>query len=176
MAVYFNAQQMSLADGAFRHAEQLAGRYYRLSPEAVMAHRYDIRTLAFLDRHEVDSRAFAHLCKYHYQRPDTRASSSGLHFYRVCLQDDRILDAVERAGSFIKLSPLLLYIAAHELVHIIRFEGGQIDFDAPLAEKRQEEEKVHEITQDILSQLDLPEINLVMECFSGRYQIGDICQ
>lgn len=173
--MYFNASQMSLAESTFQHAEKLAGRHFRIGPEAMKAHRYDIKTLAFLDQHEVNSSAFAHLCKYHHQG-DKTDPEQGLHFYRICLQDDRILDAVDRAGPFIKLSPLLLYIAAHELVHVIRFDSGTIDFDAPLAEKRQEEEKVHEITRDMLHSLTSPEMNLVVECFSKRYQIGDLYQ
>lgn len=174
--MYFNPAQMSLADSAFQHAEKLAGRYFRISPEAVKAHRYDIRTLAYLDRHEVNSQAFAHLCKYDCHQSDKAGLEQGLHFYRICLQDNRILDAVDRAGPFIKLNPLLLYIAAHELVHVIRFDGGYIDFDAPLAEKQREEEKVHEITRDMLSNLARLELNLVLECFSSRYQLGDLYQ
>jgi hypothetical protein len=175
--MYFNAAQMSLADNAFQNAEKLAGRYFRISPEAMNAHRYDIRTLAYLDRHEVKSHAFAHLCKYDCDKGDKAGiEQKGLHFYRICLQDNRILDAVDRAGPFIKLNPLMLYIAAHELVHVIRFDGGYIDFDAPLAEKQREEEKVHEITRDMLSNLASPELNLVLECFSSRYQLGDLYQ
>ena len=174
--MYFNASQMSLADSAFQHAEKLAGRYFRISPEAMKAHRYDIRTLAYLDGHEVNNQAFAHLCKYHCHQSDKAGLEQGLHFYRICLQDNRILDAVDRAGPFIKLNPLLLYIAAHELVHVVRFDGGYIDFDAPLAEKQREEEKVHEITRDMLSSLAGAELNLVLECFSSRYQLGDLYQ
>lgn len=174
--MYFNPTQISLAESAFEHAEKLAGRYFRISPEAMKAHRYDIRTLAYLDRHEVNNQAFAQLCKYHYQQGDKAAPEQGLHFYRICLQDNRILDAVDRAGPFIKLHPLMLYIAAHELVHVIRFDNGYIDFDAPLAEKQREEKKVHEITRDMLHGLDAPELNLVVECFSSRYQICDLYQ
>lgn len=165
---------MSVAEGAFHHAEKLAGRYFRIGTEAMRAHRYDIKTLAYLEQHEVSSGSFAHLCKYHCGHDD--GAAQGLHFYRICLQDNRILDAVGRSGPFIKLGPLMLYIAAHELVHVIRFDGGYIDFDAPLAEKQQEEKKVHEITRDMLRGLASPEMNLVMECFSSRYQIGDLYQ
>jgi hypothetical protein len=172
--MYFNPSQMSLASSAFQQAETLAGRYFRISPEAMRAHCYDVKTLAYLDRHEVNDHAFAHLCKYHYQTSDQGSLEKGPHFYRICLQDNRILDAVNRANSFIKLHPLLLYIAAHELVHVIRFDGGHIDFDAPKAEKQREEEKVHEITRDMLHRLTSPELYLVLECFSNRYQIGDL--
>jgi hypothetical protein len=174
--MYFNASQKSLAESTFQHAEKLAGRYFRIDPEAMKTHHYDVKTLAYLDQREVNSRAFAHLCKYHAHAGDKAGMERGLHFYRICLQDNRILDAVGRAGPFIKLSPLLLYIAAHELVHVIRFDSGTIDFDAPAAEKQREEEKVHEITRDMLRNLAAPDLNLVMECFSSRYQIGDLYQ
>jgi hypothetical protein len=97
-----------------------------------------------------------------------------LHFYRICLQDDRILDAVERAHSFIRLSPLLLYIAAHELVHVIRFDRGEGNFDALEEEKSDEEEKVHRITRNLLKPTIDSELNLVLDCFSNIYRIGDL--
>jgi len=170
-AMFFNEAQTALATGAFARAEQLAGRHFRKSPEAMGAHRYDVKTRAFLDDHEVNGKAFAHLCKYAY---DKKGEDKGLHFYRVCLQDDRILDAVQRAEPFIRLSPLMLYIATHELVHVVRFESGDADFDASREEKEREEEKVHEITRQMLGQAESPDMTLVIDCFRSRYDIGDI--
>jgi len=179
MGRYFNPAQISLAGSLFQHAERLAGEYFRLSPEKIKAHRYDVKTLAFLEEHEVRKGAFAHLCKYHYHKDEEQGrqrqgEERGFHFYRICLQDDRILDAVERAHSFIRLSPLLLYIAAHELVHVIRFDNGQTEFDLSVDEKRQEEEKVHSITRDMLQSSINPDLKLVLDCFSNRYHIGDM--
>jgi len=68
----------------------------------------------------------------------------------------------------------MLYIAAHELVHVIRFNGSEIDFDAPMDEKIAEEEKVHSITGNMLQSVADTDINLVLDCFNKRYQIGDI--
>ncbi len=179
MGRYFNPAQISLAGSVFQHAERLTSGYFRLSPETIKAHRYDVKTLAFLEEHEVRKGAFAHLCKYHYHKDEHKdegeqGQERGFHFYRICLQDDRILDAVERAHSFIRLSPLMLYIAAHELVHVIRFDNGQTAFDLSVDEKRQEEEKVHSITRDMLQSSLNPDLKLVLDCFSGRYHIGEI--
>jgi len=149
-------------------------RHFRLSPEKVRAHPYDVKTLAFLDDHEVRKEAFAHLCKYHYRKEEA-GQERGFHFYRICLQDDRILDAVDRAHSFIKLSPLLLYIAVHELVHVLRFENGEVAFDLSRQEQRREEDKVHAITRDLLQSCLRPELQLVLDCFSNRYQLNDLC-
>jgi hypothetical protein len=165
MGRYFNPEEVKLAAMAFRNAEQLVGLHFRMEPEDVRRICYDVKTLAWLEEHEVREGAFAHLCKYGY--------GDG-HFYRICLQDDRILDAVSRAHSFIKLSPLMLYIAAHELVHVIRFDRGEADFDGAADEKLAEEEKVHSITGAMLQSCMTGDLKLVLDCFSDRYKIGDL--
>lgn len=175
MDQYFSMAQISLARRIFMEAEKLAGQYFRLGQGEWQKGRYDVRTLAFLEKHEVRQGAFAHLCKYEYGREPAPAGE-GRHFYRICLQDNRILDAVDRAHSFIRISPLLLYIAAHELVHVIRFERGEGNFDAPEDEKSEEEETVHRITRNLLKPVTDADLNLVLDCFSDRYQIGDYIQ
>jgi hypothetical protein len=158
----------------FQHAESLAGQYFRMSREEIKKYRYDVKTLAYLEEHEVKNGAFAHLCRYHYKKDKNASPPDDFYFYRICLQDNRILDAVERGQSFIKLNPLLLYIAAHELVHIIRFEAREIDFDASREDKEREEDKVHTITKDVLQSCISPDIKLILDCFSNRYKIGDL--
>jgi len=172
----FTMPQISRVTGIFSEAESLVSRYYRMTREDLKANPYDVRTLVHLEAHEVNKGAFAHLCKYYRRKERDAGSPAGFHFYRICLQDDRILDAVERAKSFIKFSPLMLYIAAHELVHIVRFNRGDSDFDAPPEEKKLEEEKVHHITRNVLQPVAAPDLGLVIDCFSSQYQIGDIFQ
>lgn len=171
---YFNTSQISVATWAFSHAEKMAAQYFRLNHEAMKAYRYDVKTLAYLEDHEVNEQAFAHLCKYQYKREQDAGHKDDLYFYRICLQDNRIIDAVERANSFVKLNPLMLYIAAHELVHVVRFEMGESNFDACLEEKEQEEERVNAITKDMLQPAVSLDLNLVLDCFSDRYKIGDL--
>src|SRR3990172_5974934 len=113
--MYFDASQIAIARQAFLHAENMVTRHYRLSNADLKNLRYDVKTLAYLEKHEVSETAFAHLCRYGYQT-DRRYMMGGWYFYRICLQDDRIMGAVNRIGSFIKLPPLMLYIATHELV------------------------------------------------------------
>ncbi|MCE5281264.1 MAG: hypothetical protein LLG93_04095 [Deltaproteobacteria bacterium] len=173
MRRFFTAPQISLAGRSFSQAERMAAGFFRLAPGQWKEHRYDVKTLAYLDKHEVREGAFAHLCKYGL---DGQAVDGKSHFYRICLQDDRILDAVERASSFIRLAPLLLYIAAHELVHVVRFERGEVAFEASDREKSEEEETVHRITRNLLKPATDPDLNLVLDCFSNRYRIGDMVQ
>jgi len=158
----FNAQEKNMAAEAFFNAEILAHRHFGIDWKADRDLRYEVKTLAELKDHEVREGAFAHLCRYEYSRG---------HFYRICLQDSHILDAIVRSRSFIKLPSLLLYIAAHELVHVIRFYRGEVEFEAPEEERRQEEERVHIITQNILQTCMNPNLKLVVDCFSNKYQI-----
>lgn len=172
--MYFNSSQILLAGRTFIHAEKMAAQHYRLKEANLKRLRYDVKTQAFLDKHELSEGAFAHLCRYHYQRDQETAKAGDFHFYRICLQDNCILDAVSRAGSFIKLPPLLLYIAAHELVHVIRFDAGEGNFDVSVEEKEQEERRVHIITRQMLSSIISPDLKIVLDCFSDRQTIGDL--
>jgi len=96
MRRFFSPTQISLAGRTFSEAERLAGAYFRLSSAEWRANRYDVKTQAFLEDHEVQEGAFAHLCRYEY-RQEPEEGEVRRHFYRICLQDERILDAVERA-------------------------------------------------------------------------------
>lgn len=172
----FNAAQIPMAGKAFNDAEKLVSRHFRMSEDELRRNKYDVKTLAFLEQHEVKDGAFAHLCKYSYEKPSDLGpdGKEGFDFYRVCLQDNIILDAVERANSFIKFSPLMLYIAVHELFHVLRFGNGDIDFDAPLEEKEQEEMIVHQLTRNALQPMQNHDLEIVLDCFSSRYKICDI--
>lgn len=175
MVRYFNAAQLPLAGKAFSDAEKLVASNFRISEKELKKNRYDVKTLAYLERHEIKKGAFAHLCKYFYERPSYSAEKNeSFDFYRICLQDNVILDAVERANSFIKFNPLMLYIAAHELIHVMRFSSGEIDFDASQDEKEQEEEIVHNLTKIALQPAQHHDLDIVLDCFSSGFQICDL--
>ena len=172
--MYFSPPEISLVGKAFRYAGELAEDYFHLGRSGLKTHRYEVKTLVHLSDREMDDTAFAHLCRYLCQKGDRADHPDNFYFFKICLQDDRILDAVKRSEPFVKLEPLMLYIAAHELVHVVRFNSREIDFDAPLEEKIVEEEKVHSITRSMLKSVAGTDINLVLDCFSNRYRIGDI--
>ena len=176
MSPYFNTAQLPMANKAFNDAEKLVSRHFRLSEDQLKKNKYDVKTLAYLDQHEIKDGAFAHLCKYSYGKADGLAENGkeGFDFYRVCLQDNIILDAVERATPFIKFSPLMLYIAVHELIHVLRFGNGEIDFDADREEKEKEETIVHNLTRNALQPVQQHDLEIVLECFSNDFKIGDL--
>jgi hypothetical protein len=176
MSLYFNTAQVPMAGKAFNDAEKLVSRHFRTSEDELRKNKYDVKTLAFLEKHEVKDGAFAHLCKYSYEKPDGLAGNGkdGFDFYRICLQDNIILDAVERANSFIKFSPLMLYIAVHELIHVLRFGNGEIDFNAAREEKEKEEDIVHNLTRNALQPVKEHDLEIVLDCFSSQFKILDL--
>lgn len=174
MTRYFSSVQLPLANKAFSDAEKVVSRHFRMSENQLRQNKYDVKTLAYLTQHEVKDGAFAHLCKYSFEKPAGAAENDkeGFDFYRVCLQDNIILNAVDRANSFIKLSPLMLYIAVHELIHVLRFGNGSMDFDASVEEKEKEEKIVHDLTRDALQAACSHDLTIVLDCFSSRYKIS----
>lgn len=172
----FTNTEIPLAARAFADAERLVSRQFRLGPDVLRSNKYEVKTLAFLQEHEVKDGAFAHLCKYSFEKPSvmTPEGREGFDFYRVCLQDNIILDAVHRANSFIKLSPLMLYIAVHELIHVMRFGNGTIDFNASEEAREQEEKIVHNLTRETFKTVGQSDMDMILDCFSSRFTIGDI--
>ena len=176
MPLCFNAAQLPMAGKAFNDAEKLVSRHFRTSEDELRKNKYDVKTLAFLKEHEVKDGAFAHLCKYSYEKPDDFSGDgkNGFDFYRISLQDNIILDAVDRANSFIKFSPLMLYIAVHELIHVLRFGNGEIDFNAAREEKEKEEDIVHNLTRNALQPVKEHDLEIVLDCFSSQSKILDL--
>ena len=171
MPLYFNSAQVPMAKRVFNDAENLVSHHFRLSERQLKENKYDVKTLAYLDEQEIKEGAFAHLCKYSYEKPGELAGNSkdNFDFYRICLQDNIILDAVQRAIPFIKLSPLMLYIAVHELIHVLRFNRGEIDFNVDSEEKEKEEVIVDNLTRATLQPVKNHDLEIVLDCFSSHF-------
>jgi len=173
-AMFFSAAEKASIPKTFSQAQRLISSHFKLSPYDWKMHPYDVRTLEQLENHEVREGVFAYLCKYPSGAPENRARGGAPHFFRVCLQDGRILEAMGRGGSFIKFVPLMLYIATHELIHILRFSRGECDFETPPEKRRTEEERVDDFTRCILKPMKNPGLRLVIDCFGDEYRIGDL--
>ena len=175
MPLYFSTAQMPITKKAFNDAENLVSRQFRLGEGQFKKNKYEVKTLAYLDEQEKRAGAFAHLCKYSYDNPGvlTGEKENKFDFYRVCLQDNIILDAVERANPFIKLSPLMLYIAVHELIHVTRFSNGEVDFEAGAEERDKEEVIVNNLTRAALVPVKGYDLEIVLDCFSSNFKNFD---
>jgi hypothetical protein len=137
-------QQVFRAAG---RAEELTRGFYRIPGRERARFPYDVATLA--DDAGPRPRVFADLVRV-VQPPSGRAGLGERRIYRIRLRDDELLTATDRSPD-VRLFPLLLYVLAHELIHVVRFESGLAVFDDADPERRDREEtRVHSITQKVL--------------------------
>ena len=160
----FNPEQIQLVSQAVEIAEDVTANYFKISTAQWKHVRYDIQTLADLREDEITASAFAQITRYS-SKPD-QILSGGRHddYFKICLQDHNIIAAVER-DELLQLFPLGVYVATHELVHVVRFCKFLQRFDAEPAERQREEMRVHEITHKALGTLRLSHLDYVLEAY-----------
>jgi hypothetical protein len=161
-SLFFDKKQCNWVGEVLEIAETLTGNYFQVDLEDVGRFPYDLRTLANLRHQEKTRRALAQVCKYEYQNKKTPFRDGGKEFYRICLQDDKILNTVRADGQSL-LEPLLLYIVTHELIHVIRFSMEPKKFYLHSKEKKIEERDVHCKTYELLRSLRDPQVDLLLE-------------
>lgn len=145
----FNAQELELVKTSAREAEHLVTRYYALAPREWARMRYEVKTQTEQDQVEILDSVLAHVICYEYTRRIGQEVLERSDLYRICLQDNRILETHGR-GIDIDLAKFLLYVLTHELVHVVRFGQNLQRLDLPVAERLAEERSVEQITDRIL--------------------------
>ena len=161
-SIFFDKKQHFWVGEALEIAETLAEDYFQVDLGDSMRFPYDLQTLANLRGLEKTRRALAQVCKYEYQKRDTRLRRRGAEFYRICLQDDQILNAAQ-TESLSLLKPLVLYVVTHELIHVIRFSLDPRRFYLNPREKEVEEKDVHRKTYELLRSFEDPQVELLLE-------------
>lgn len=157
----FQPGQIQVINTAVEMAEELVSNHYKMSANQWLRPKYDIKTLTDLSPDEIISGPFAQIIRYKGQRENASLGSSTYDFYKICLQDHAIL-AVTTQSPEIKLFPFLLYIVAHELIHIVRFSKFLQHFDASPDDRMKEESEVHQLTHDILQKVQVADLTQVM--------------
>jgi hypothetical protein len=152
----FDLEQLGLLSSCLHRSEALVASAYKIPALPSVRYPYEVLTLADLtDPADRAPSSFAHLTVYARPRP------RGLErLYRICLQDDVILermafDPVGGAGSG-WLRPLLVNILTHELVHVVRFQTAEESFEARGERREREEDLVHRITPSLLGDAGEP--------------------
>jgi len=97
---------------------------------------------------------------------DSSLGSSTYDFYKICLQDHTILAVLGKTPG-LQIYPFILYIVLHELIHIIRFSKFLQNFDASHEEITAEEIRVHEITRQILSNIQISGLKQVLKFYDN---------
>jgi len=152
-------------------AEEMTSDFFKLTPNCWRRARYDILTLEGLEQEEISPHALALVAKYHGCHRDRLLKSAFFDFYRICLQDHNILKALDTCPD-LSLLPLFIYIITHELVHVVRFSQFQALFETPEEQKREEEKRVHLLTQKILTPLNSRELPRVIRYYEDNWQGG----
>lgn len=164
----FASAEIKTAGEALDIAEDRTGEHYKYSLAQWKRHRYGVKTLADLRGHEITRvPAFAVLNKYSNPGPFFERFERNRDFYTICLQDHRILKAMERDKKLCLL-PLLVYVFTHELVHIVRFCNFAQRFDARGEDREREEEIVHAITMEALKGLSLKNLGYILESYRSH--------
>ncbi len=148
----FNPKQIDVVNNAASMAEELVFNDYKMSPGEWKRACYDFKTLADLHPDEIVHGPLAQLIRYEGKPRHTSLNSFSFDFYKICFQDHAILKLIAQYPN-IMLFPLTLYIAAHELIHIVRFSKFLQNFHASPEKRLAEEKRVHDKTHDILGNI-----------------------
>ena len=160
----FTPEQINIVNNAVAMAEELVSNFYKMSSNQWLHSKYDVKTLADLVPAEIVDGPSAQVIRYKGKRKDISLGSAAYDFYKICLQDHSILATLVQF-PFIELFPFVLYIAIHELVHIVRFSKFLQSFEASADEKMCEEKRVHEYTHAILDTLNVAGLSEVLQFY-----------
>ena len=161
--VHFDDKSLELAGEALSIAEDRVSDYYWLTQASWRRYPYEVWTLAQLEQRHIHQSFLAQVLRF--RQPPERNGFRSRDFYRICLQDHNILSRTTGQGRPDLLFPLLIYVLAHELVHIVRFYRFQRMFNASAGQVAEEEAKVHDITAELLRGLSLPGLNGIIDDF-----------
>jgi DNA-directed RNA polymerase subunit L len=160
----FSSSEIQTVNKAVSMAEELVSNYYKMSSSQWLRPKYDVKTVTDLNAHEIIDGPFAQIIRYEGKRKGSPLGSETYDFYKICLQDHTILNALA-AYMKMDLLPFCLYVIAHELIHIVRFSKFLQNFDASPNEKVAEEKRVHATTHKILNHVQLPGLDSVIDYF-----------
>ncbi len=164
---YFLPSHILLLDDAVRLAEDIISDYFSLTTDYWIRNPYEVRTLRQANTVDTPERVYAHLTKYGKILSQKDSGTDDRYLYRIQIYDHRILEVTQ--GLKEVLRPFLVYIMTHELVHITRFSRFECLVDKE--DKVMEEEKVHNITNKILSRVPIPRLGDIIEFFKREDRV-----
>ncbi len=151
-------------------AEDVISDWFKLTLDDWKKYRYELKTRRHLSKDEIVPDVFAQILRYGPAERTDRLRKGD--FYRICLQDQNILCALEREEQ-LKLRPLLVYVLTHELVHIIRFYKFFQFFHADAGERAEEESRVHVLTYDMLKATGVADLPMIFDLYSRHREMID---
>ncbi len=161
---YFNPDELQVVNTSVELAEEVVSNHYKLSASQLSKLNYDIKTLKELSAEEIVDEHFAQIIRYSAKRKDKVLDTFVKDFYKICFQDHIIIPTL-KTNPELDLLTFSLYIASHELIHIIRFRHFLQQFDAPVKERMAEEARVHAKTHEILSDVSIDGVEAVLKFY-----------
>lgn len=168
---WFTAEQQAVVRSCLADAERCLERFYRFSPREWFHYSYALLTACDLPAGFPPRpvNVFGEILK-HPERAAADGSSGAHASYSIVLFDGNILRHLDEHRE-VSFRHLLLYVLAHELVHIARFHHVQ-PFELPDEQKEDEERTVHTITGRILAELGDAQLLRLTEIYlSGEYSL-----
>lgn len=159
MTSSFSSAHWSLVQARAEKAEELTRRFYSIPGREWDRVGYDVTTGGLAE--EAPGR-LARVVKLARERARARSSRA---LFRIELDDAAILGAA-RPSRGVQLGPLLLYVLAHELVHVVRFGVMGQEFDLAPRERDAEERRVHDLSKKILEPLGDPGLLPVFRAYA----------
>ena len=144
----FSRAQRNLIIRAMDEAEERTGRYYCIPPYKWQQLRYDVLTCE--DR-EWKPLPDAVLARIQCLEKRDQARGSSFDFYRIELNDLRILTVATQENLEANLYAFLVYILTHELVHLVRLSTILNSADDYVIPSELEESRVTRISRQILA-------------------------
>ena len=93
----FRSDQIMHINDAVAMAEELVSNHYKLSAAQWLRRKYDVKTAGDLSAAEIINGPFAQVIRYEGRKTDADLKSDAFDFYKICLQDHAILDALDRS-------------------------------------------------------------------------------
>lgn len=155
----FHSDELALLRETQPLVEELVGEYFHLTSFGPVRRCYEVVTLEGAGSEGKDPNRLAKVCRYDREERPIEEGHRVSRFYRVFLQDDKLL---AREADGLELRALLLYVITHELIHIVRFESFQVHYGAKGLERQDEERIVHQLTREVLSVLKDEQVEQVI--------------
>ncbi|MBP8646262.1 MAG: hypothetical protein KBH99_09095 [Syntrophobacteraceae bacterium] len=164
----FGEEEVAVLGEAVEMSEELISDFFKISTSEWKRYRYDFKSLKDLSEGEITDHAFAQIRRYRRSPHQRLRGSEPGDYFKICLQDHVIRQAIYR-DPHIRLFPLTAYIAAHELIHVVRFSRFLQSFDSFPWERREEEKRVHALTEELLRNCRIQGLEEVLEAFRECY-------
>lgn len=162
MSRFFSSNQIQILNEAVTISEEVTNDFFPLTRRDWIENPYEVRTLHDIEGHEHPGESFAHLVRYTSDPAGKLRGCDAGRLYRICLNDPRFLEEISSMGQR-ALCALMVYVITHELVHIVRF--GRYLCLPSLEDRRREEERVHDLTREILAPVRIEGMPQVLDRF-----------